>query len=563
MFAREHATRFPPQCSKPCPFFRETVFPHAPKSDSVACLVAFRSTLPRPNKKPSRQNKNKKKLASISNMKRKKKEQGASSETSTREVQEEDDADVERSSVSSEDDDDDDDDELVLAGQLMRNPDISSSSEENDEDSVEDKLEEDVHGDDDENKDAAVAPPKRRKVVDALSSVAHPSAKRTHNTKEHKAPAAASKPKKKKKRKNKEQEDLENVEFIFCDMEKDTFWNGCKALLMNSSTLYQRHASIWTDWLMEQVVGTVVTTEQDYAYYKNNNNAPQKRDNNDHPDNEDCAVFGFSSLLHLGELPSSTTTSASSSSSSSPSYQQEQQEQIHAAMHYIQQFALKECPTEYRSEMDQLLQCMKMPPNKRKSLVSDKTQPSDSAGKSDMFNQLYLFLHGRMVNLPLEIVLVLHQQLWLDWQWDQDDDDGNDKKTKTKQTKKQKRKPQEEEIVPTQQHSKEPRILRLAPCTKSQLQSNTTTQRKAKRSSRNNDDDNNASATTNNMLMTSTDLIYRYYDDELFASRALVQYTVKAPPSYSQEEALYLQVLVLTPERYQQAIQDLQHLVGG
>ena len=333
-------------------------------------------------------------------------------------------------SVSSESDDD----ELLLEGELVRNPDVSSSSsDEDDDDSV---------VDDDDAKPAAqtnnnTTSPKRKSPP---------------------AAAATATKKRQKKKSKKKDDDITNVEFIFCDTQ-EKYWHGCKALLMNSSTVYQRHASVWSDWLSQQVVGTVVST-------------PQASD-------ED-SVFGFASLVAVHSTPSAKETSPDTTT------------QRTDAMKFLQQYAMSDCPAEFDEDMKRLFH----------------------------LKSLYLFLHGRMINLPLEIVLVLHEQLWLDWEYAHEDDSGDKKRGKKKQKSAARTTP----VI----QGNQPRILRMAPCTKS-----------------------------------DGGIMYRYYDDELLAGRAIVSYTVKAPKSYSQEEALFLQVLVLSVENYKQAIDDFKVLVGN
>ncbi|KAL7579233.1 hypothetical protein ACA910_011395 [Epithemia clementina (nom. ined.)] len=356
----------------------------------------------------------------------------------------------------------------------------------------------------------------------------------------------------------------EQVDFIFCDLDdrEKKFENGCQALLRNSGTLYQRHAWTWTDWLMEQVVGTVVTTEQDLHYYqqqqqRRKQQQQQKRGESGSKasaaapadENEDCAVFGFASLLDL------STKDQLEQQQDAPQQPDQQQERVEArmqALRYVHQYALNDCPDEYKPEMTQLLE----------PLLSPTKQPqSSSESKKSPLIPLFLFLHGRMMNLPLEIVLALHQQLWLDWEWDQEEEeeDPKDGKATKKKTNKQSPLQRDSSILPKMTLSGkivEPRILRLAPCTKT----NSSTSHKT---SNNNKRTKKKQTTNEATAVLSQGVLYRYYDDELLADRAVVRYAVKAPPSYSQEEDLFLQVLVLTSSGYQQAIHDLEQMVGS
>ena len=388
-----------------------------------------------------------------------------------------------------------DEDELLLAGEQVRDPNVSSSSSEEESNDDENDKRDDLNSlaDSGAEKNSKFLPASKQKKNHSASAPAK---------KDGPKQSSSSRP---RKRKKKNDGDRENVDFIFCDMEEVKFWDGCKALLTNSSALYQRHASIWTDWLMEQVIGTVVTTEQDYLYSSSSENT----------EGPSCAVFGFASILDVAAM-SSSSSSSQTPPDKKPQNEPQTESSRNEALTYFEQYVTKDCPTEYQSPMKALFQRNR-----------EQQQPAS----------LFLFLHGRMINLPLEIVLALHQQLWLDWEWDQDEEPDNKLKSHPvasleKKRKKKKRTaqamPRQESILPAS-GSKEPRIVRLAPCTKS-----------------------------NDSL-----LLYRYYDDELLSDRAVASYTVKAPPSYSQEEAMFLQVMVLTPRGYQQAIQDLDQLVGS
>jgi len=307
--------------------------------------------------------------------------------------------------------------------------------------------------------------------------------KRTIEPSSQKRPRDQKSKKKRKKKDKDDDDDLENIEFIFCDTH-DKYWHGCKALLQNSGILYQKHASTLMDWTLEQVVGTVVSTSQAYS--------------------EEDAVFGFATLVDATTIISTTAVSTTKQKSLDREKEDQRQQRVRA-MEYLQQYALKECPAEYLPDMTKLL----------------KHSSSSS-------NKLFVFLHGRMINLPLEIVLVLHEQLWLDWEFNIQQESTT--KPSSKSGKKKKKAKAAAATPPLLSDQSDPRIVRWAPCTSS----------------------------------GGGELLYRYYDDELLSQRALVSYTVKSgPKAYSQEEAQWLQVMVLTPGQYWQAIQDLKALVGG
>ena len=117
---------------------------------------------------------------------------------------------------------------------------------------------------------------------------------------------------------------------------------------------------------------------------------------------------------------------------------------------------------------------------------------------------------GRMMNVPVEIVLALHQQLWQDIAWAQ-----------TQSTK--------------LSYQKIDKVLCVAPCTMDGHQG----------------DDG------------SSLYVYRYFDDEYLAEQATAHYVVRAPASFSREDVVYLQVLELTLPAYQRAIAALERMVHG
>ena len=121
-------------------------------------------------------------------------------------------------------------------------------------------------------------------------------------------------------------------------------------------------------------------------------------------------------------------------------------------------------------------------------------------------------LHGRMVNLPIEIVLTLHQQIVLDMDW----------ATKNAATEEERR------------SMNFKTFLRLAPCHK----------------------DNRAAG-------GGGGLSYRYFDDEVLAERAEFAFTVAAPASFSKEQKQLLTVMLVTEKGYFAALDDLVKIVQG
>jgi protein BCP1 len=173
---------------------------------------------------------------------------------------------------------------------------------------------------------------------------------------------------------------------------------------------------------------------------------------------DDENVFGFASVLNV------TTYQES------PSIQ------------YLKNFCLQHCPADRKQEMDVVL--------------SGKTKRP--AG---------FLLHSRMVNLPLEITLVLHQQLVLDMDWAVDHAEGG----------------------PDERKSLDFGVLiRLAPC-----------------------------------QQEGSSIVYKFFDDEIFAGRADLVFTADAPPSYSKEEKQLVSVMVLTKDGHREAMKDFAKIVNG
>jgi hypothetical protein len=175
-------------------------------------------------------------------------------------------------------------------------------------------------------------------------------------------------------------------------------------------------------------------------------------------DDEDGNVFGYASILNVSTYQESPV------------------------VQYLKDFCLKGCPAKHKKELEVVL--------------SGKTKRP--AG---------FFLHGRMINMPLEIVQVLQQQLVLDMDWAVDNAEGG---------------PEERKSLDFGA------FVRLAPCQSS-----------------------------------GGSVVYRYFDDEIFAERAEFVFTTDAPKSYSKEEKQYCNVLVLTKTGHRAAMKDLDKLING
>jgi hypothetical protein len=168
-------------------------------------------------------------------------------------------------------------------------------------------------------------------------------------------------------------------------------------------------------------------------------------------DGQEGNVFGFASFLNMAEE--------------------------YPAMEYLKEICLKDCPQDHKKQLQKVL-----------------TGPTTG-----------LFLHGRMINLPLEITLVLHEQLVKDMDWAIKNAEGGE----------------EERNSLNFTH-----FVRLAPCQQDQ------------------------------------GVVYRYFDDEIFAGQAEYVFTVDAPKSYSKEEKQLLNIMVLTRAGHRQAMKDLKQMIG-
>jgi protein BCP1 len=116
-------------------------------------------------------------------------------------------------------------------------------------------------------------------------------------------------------------------------------------------------------------------------------------------------------------------------------------------------------------------------------------------------------LHGRMINLPLEVVEVLHQQLVLDMDWAVENAEGGKEERKSLDFG---------------------AFVRLAPA-----------------------------------FPSDGSIVYKYFDDEVFASNAEFVYTIDAPKPFGSEEKQICRVIVMTKTGHREAMKELAQLVNG
>ena len=153
---------------------------------------------------------------------------------------------------------------------------------------------------------------------------------------------------------------------------------------------------------------------------------------------------------------------------------------------------LSSCPKEHKREME--------------TVLSGKTKRP--AG---------IFIHGRMVNLPLEITFILHEQLVKDMDWAVDNAEGGEEERKSLNFG---------------------AFVLLAPCSR----------------------DNNTHS-----------IMYKHFDDEIFAGCAEFVYTISSsdlkkgggPKSGDDDNDDLVNVIVMTKTGHRQAMKELKKMIHG
>eukprot|EP00537_Pseudo-nitzschia_pungens_P000708 CAMPEP_0172373044 /NCGR_PEP_ID=MMETSP1060-20121228/50245_1 /TAXON_ID=37318 /ORGANISM="Pseudo-nitzschia pungens, Strain cf. cingulata" /LENGTH=377 /DNA_ID=CAMNT_0013099253 /DNA_START=189 /DNA_END=1322 /DNA_ORIENTATION=+ len=326
-------------------------------------------------------------------------------------------------------------------------------------DSSSEESDEDDSDDEDEEEEEEeepMKPPAKKQKQGAKQSTTKPEAKSKHQTKT-KQKNNTKKKKKKKKDKNNGGPEMVNMEFTFCDM-NEKFFHGIKNLLGSSSPAYLPTASALSDLMIENVaVGTVISTEYDYK-------PGQKKD----PDYEGV-VYGFASVLNV-------TTHGDNS-----------------AVRALKKLCLSHCPRDRKAELE--------------TVLSGTTKRP--AG---------FYFQSRMVNLPLEIVEILHQQLVLDMDWAVEHAGGTADQRKALDFGV---------------------FVRIAP-----------TYREKGGSGR-------GGATQHQQSC------FKYFDDELLANHAEFTYEIELPKTFGMEETPYCTVIVLTKPGHREAVKQLKLMVSG
>ena len=174
---------------------------------------------------------------------------------------------------------------------------------------------------------------------------------------------------------------------------------------------------------------------------------------------EDGNVFGFASVLNVSTYGEKD------------------------CIKHLKALCLKNCPEEHKGEME--------------TVLSGKTKRP--AG---------FLLHSRMVNLPLEIVEVLHKQLVMDMDWAVENAEGGEEERKSLDFG---------------------AFVRLAPAYPGE----------------------------------GSTPMYKYFDDEIFATNAEFCYTIDALRVFGSETKQLCSIIVMTKTGHRAAMQDMAKLVGG
>jgi len=167
--------------------------------------------------------------------------------------------------------------------------------------------------------------------------------------------------KKGSKKRKKESDEILHVEFQFCDM-NEKYFHGIKSFL-SVNPVHTAHSSRLSDAILENVsVGTIVTTEG-----VGGRNAP----------GDD--VYAFGSVINTRDDIVHPRATGNDNHLASP-------------LPDLRKICMDRCPANHKMEMSALL-------NK------SHARPAG------------FLIHGRMTNVPLEVVLAMHQQLVLDMDW--------------------------------------------------------------------------------------------------------------------------------------------------
>lgn len=351
----------------------------------------------------------------------------------------------------SDDDSSSSDDSLVLEGALIRNPDFRDSGSDSDDNGRDDNAS-DISSEEEDQ-----PTPKTNATI--TKSKESKKSNNSDNSEKHKS----------QKHKGDEcyKPETIQVEFLFCDM-NDRFFHGMKTLLHRHS-IHAPHSSQLSDLIIaNEMVGTVMSSDIDPSAaavsavpVEEKKSSPKKSNaaaaSSLPPPRDEANVFGFASVVNI------------TVNHSSP------------AIQGLKSTCLKYCPSQHKEEMEILL--------------SGKTKRP--AG---------FFFQERMVNVPLEIVEVLHQQLVLDMDYAVEHaDDEAERKTLDFGA-----------------------FVRLAPCYPG----------------------------------NGGSVIYKYFDDEVFATNAEIVFKVPKM-NEDDEDGMCCNVIVLTKTGHRGAMKELKKMIHG
>lgn len=365
------------------------------------------------------------------------------------------------------------DDSLLLEGVLMRNPDFSESDGDDDGDgdgsdiSSEEEAEQAPRNDSKSARETNAA-----SFGDGEAKASNRGRQLNNNER------ASPEPKRPKKRSNEPEPEMIQVEFLFCDMQ-ERFFHGMKTLLHRHG-LHAPHSSPLADLVIaNKMVGTVLSSDVDSVPSGADSAPPadaeeqKKKKKKKKPSSSKSDIAIASSLLPLPRDDANVFGFASvvnvTTNHSSPTIQS------------LKSTCLKHCPSQHKAEMEVLL--------------SGRTKRP--AG---------FFFQERMVNVPLEIIEVLHQQLVLDM---------------------------DHAVAHAADEAERKSLdfgafLRLAPCYKG----------------------------------GGGSLIYKYFDDEVFASNA--EFVFELPmTSKGDDDDMRCNVIVMTKTGHRGAMKELHKMIHG
>lgn len=353
-----------------------------------------------------------------------------------------------------ENDDDDDEDDLVLEGVIVRNPDVSDS-EDSSSSSDDDDDDDDNHDDNDCKEEEDTKP----SVVDRW--MGDGTKKRSNN-----ASASNGNVKNKKSKKDDDDDDDDNN-----NADKKRKKKARRATSSGPEIIPVEFTFCDMDERYFHGLKTLLASSCPAVYGTNNHSsdlADLMIENvsvgtvvSTEADHEEGTVYGFASVLNVTTYHDRDCVKG------------------------LVRLCLSKCPPSNRAELETVLS-------------GRTTRPAG------------LYLHGRMVNLPLEIVEVLHEQLVLDMDWAVDHAEGGEEERKSLNFG---------------------AFVRIAPT-----------------------------------YRTSGVTYYKYFDDEILAGRAEFKYEIELPRNAAVgvvNETPCCMVMVLTKTGHRAAMEDLKTMVYG